>query len=396
MKWRSRIGIGGLVAAIIVAVGLGFRTPREYVDVAGVVRAPMRVSVEEEGKTRVIDRYVISAPVAAYARRVELDVGDPVARGQTLVQLEPLPSAVLDPRSQAEAQARVDAAEDAFSAAQENSRAAAAAAELATAELQRIRRLRQNNLASEDEEDRTRAASRSADATLRSAKFAVEVARHDLEAARTALQFSGSKASNSTEPLLISSPIEGKVLKIERESEGVVAAGQALIEVGDSRSLEVEVDVLSPDAVRIKPGMQVLFERWGGDEPLQGVVRQVEPVGFTKISALGVEEQRVLVISDITSPPQEWQQLGDGYRVEARFILWRADDVLQIPASALFHYDGGWAVFVMLDGRAVRRVVKIGQRNGLFAQLEGGLLEGEQVITHPNDNIDDGVRVKLR
>jgi HlyD family secretion protein len=395
MKWRSRIGIGVLIAAVVIAVLLGFRSAPVSVDVAAASRGPLQVSVEEEGKTRVIDRYLISAPVAAYASRIELKVGSAVHKGETLVQLEPLPSAVLDPRSRAEAEARVEAGEDALKAARENARAAEASAELANADLKRIKRLRKDNLASADQEDRAQAAASSADATLRSARFAVEVARHDLEAAKTALKYSGTKAS-SVEPLLITSPVDGNVLKIPRESEGVVAAGQALIEVGDPRSLEIEAEVLSADAVRIKPGMQVLFERWGGDEPLQGVVRTVEPVGFTKVSALGVEEQRVLVISDITSPPDEWRQLGDAYRVEASFILWSKEDVLQIPASALFRYNNGWAVFVMQDDRAQRREVKIGQRNGLVAQVLEGITEGERVIAHPDDSIDDGVRVKLR
>ena len=322
MKWRSRIVIGVLIGLIIIAVALGFRPPPVEVDVKAATRGPLQVTVEEEGKSRVIDRYLISVPVAAYARRLQLDVGDPVTKGQVLAQLEPLPSAVLDPRSRAEALARVEAAEDAQSAAQENARAAAAEATFAKAELQRFAQLHKNNLASAEQEDRAEAAARSAEAALRSAKFAVEVARHDLEAAKTALQYSGAKeADNSSEPLRVTSPIDGKVLKIEHESEGVVAAGQTLIEVGDPRSLEIEVEVLSADAVRIKPEMHVVLERWGGEKPLQGVVRTVEPVGFTKISALGVEEQRVLVISDIASPADEWQKLGDGYRVEASFIL---------------------------------------------------------------------------
>ena len=397
MQWRSRIGIGVLIVIIVIVLGFGFRPPPVYVDVAHVSRGPLQVTVEEEGKTRVIDRYLIFAPVAAYARRVELDVGDTVSKEQPLVQLEPLPSAVLDPRSRAEAQARVEAAEDALSAARENVRAAAATAELAETELRRVKRLRDNNIASQDEEDRARAEAQNVQAVLRSARFAVEVARHELEAAKTALQYSGAKSvDNATEPLLITSPIDGRVLKIHHESEGVVTLGQALIEVGDPRSLEIEVDVLSADAVRIQPGMAVMFERWGGDEPLHGVVRRVEPVGFTKISALGVEEQRVWVISDISSPAQQWQQLGDGYRVEAAFVLWRGEDVLQIPSSALFRDGEGWAVFVMENGRARHRAVRIGQRNGLIAQVLDGVVEGERVITHPDENVDDGVRVRLR
>jgi len=397
MKWRSRVAIGALMGVIVVALVLGFRRPPVPVEVKVATRAPMEVTVEEEGKTRVIDRYLVSAPVAAYARRIQLDVGDAVTKGQALAQLEPLPSSVLDPRSLAEAQARVEAAKDAQQAARENATAAAADAEYANSELKRVTSLRKGNLASAEQEDRAQAAARSAAANLRSAKFAVEIAGHDLEAANTALQYSGAKNTKSTgEPLVISSPIDGKVLKIVRESEGVVTAGQTLIEVGDPHSLEIEVEVLSADAVRIKPQMQVVFERWGGDKPLQGVVRTVEPVGFTKISALGVEEQRVLVISDITSPTQEWEMLGDGYRVEASFILWRDDNVLQIPASALFRYGEGWAVFVMQDDRAHRRPVVVGRRNGLEAQIVEGVTQSDEVIIHPDDSIEDGVRVRLR
>ena len=164
--------------------------------------------------------------------------------------------------------------------------------------------------------------------------------------------------------------------------------------MGDPAALEVEVDVLSADAVRIKPGMQVVFERWGGDQALQGLVRVVEPVGFTKFSALGVEEQRVLVISDFTSPTEEWQRLGDGYRVEARFIIWDEEDVLQVPASSLFRYREGWAVFVVEKNRARRRTVEVGQRNGLVAQITAGVDESDSVINHPSSEVEDNVRIQ--
>jgi len=193
--------------------------------------------------------------------------------------------------------------------------------------------------------------------------------------------------------VLIKSPVNGHVLKINHESEGVVQAGETLVEIGDPKMLEVEVDVLSADAVRISPGTPVLFERWGGKEPLKGKVRVVEPTGFTKISALGVEEQRVLVISDIISPMEKWTQLGDGYRVEAGFILWEAEGVLQVPSSALFRYENGWAVFVMKNKKALLRKVKLGRRNGLNAQVTSGLIEGNTVITHPDSSIEDGTSV---
>ncbi|MCW8859232.1 MAG: efflux RND transporter periplasmic adaptor subunit, partial [Deltaproteobacteria bacterium] len=180
------------------------------------------------------------------------------------------------------------------------------------------------------------------------------------------------------------------------ECEGPVRTGEPLLEVGDPASLEVEVDVLSADAVKIQPGIKVLFERWGGEHPLEGTVRTVEPVGFTKISALGVEEQRVLIISDFTSPAEQWQRLGDGYRVEARFILWHKDDILQVPASSLFRYKDGWALFVIKGKHAELREVTIGQRNGLLAQIVEGVKEDEAVINHPSDEVADGRRVILR
>jgi HlyD family secretion protein len=195
---------------------------------------------------------------------------------------------------------------------------------------------------------------------------------------------------------MVRAPVAGRVLKIPRKSEGVVTAGQALMEIGDPRALEVEVDVLSADAVRLHPGIKVEFERWGGEGQLQGKVRVVEPVGFTKVSALGVEEQRVWVIVDFTSPAAQWQQLGDGYRVEASFILWEDNNVLQVPASALFRDGAGWALFVVQQDKAIKRGVHVGQRNGLSAQILSGINEGDQVIVHPDDQVRDGVRVAVR
>ena len=172
------------------------------------------------------------------------------------------------------------------------------------------------------------------------------MARYELQAARTVLEYTAaSQRGEPAERMPVFSPIDGRVLKVVRECEGPVRTGDMLLEVGDPTVLEVEVDVLSADAVKIKPGMKVLFDRWGGEEPLEGIVRIIEPVGFTKISALGVEEQRVLIISDFTSPPEKWQRVGDGYRVEARFILWHQDDVLQVPASSLFRYQAGLGGF---------------------------------------------------
>jgi HlyD family secretion protein len=194
----------------------------------------------------------------------------------------------------------------------------------------------------------------------------------------------------------VRAPVAGRVLKLLHESEGAVAAGQPLLEIGNPETLEVEVEVLSTHAVKIAPGSKVMLDRWGGEGSLQGVVRVVEPSGFTKISALGVEEQRVRVIVDFSSPRDVWQRLGDGYRVEARFVLWEGADVLQLPTSALFRHGEGWAVFA-LDGRRARLTpVEIGRRAGLATQLLSGLAAGAQVVSHPDDTIRDGARVKPR
>ena len=356
----------------------------------------MQVTIQEEGKTRVIDRYIITAPVAGTTCRVDLEVGDLIEKDETLVNINPLQSQALDPRSRAEARARVSAAEASSHAAEQNVSVARAEADLAVAELARLEPLVEAGHISAERLDQARAVKRGTEASLRSALFAVDVAKYELEAARTALRYTGNTSSDPEDIVRVAAPVTGRILKLHQECEGVVSRGQPLLEIGDTRSLEIETDVLSADAVKIKPGMPVLYERWGGEKPLAGRVRRVEPVGFTKISALGVEEQRVLVISDITSDAERWQTLGDGYRVESRFLLWENEDVLQIPASALFRIDDQWALFVMENNKAKRRGVKVGQRNGLSAQILEGLAEGDAVITHPDKTIEDGIGVKRR
>jgi HlyD family secretion protein len=384
------------IVSVIIAVLLiwGFWPRPVLVEAVAVKRAPLTVTIEEEGRTRVIDRYVISAPVDGVACRVQLDVGDPVSQGEMLLNVSPLKSPVLDKRSQAQAQARVAAAESSLRAAREQASAAKAAAKLAITEHARLQPLLEKKLVARDVFDKAVTAVQTTAAAKRSANFNVDVARYELEAAKTMLHYSdpGVKA----ERIPVYSPITGRVLKVAHECEGPVRTGEPLLEVGDPTALEIEVDVLSADAVKIKPGMQVLFDRWGGEGLLEGVVRTIEPVGFTKISALGVEEQRVLVISDFTSPREKWQRLGDGYRVEAHFVLWHHENVLQVPASSLFRYNEGWAVFVIKNGRAQRREVKLGQRSGLTAQIIEGVQEGETVINHPSDQVEAGRRVKKR
>ncbi len=394
---RQHPAIAVITVVIIALLAWGFWPQPVLVEAVAAMRAPLAVSIEEEGRTRVIDRYIVSAPVDGVACRVQLEVGDPVKKGQVLLGITPLESQIMDPRSRAQAKARVSAAGSALRAAQEEAQAATAAQEYAATELERLQPLIEEGLIARDAFNRAETEAKTSAAAKRSADFNVDVAGYDLEAARTLLQYSAATASGiPAERVPVRAPIDGRILKVQHECEGAVRTGDPLFEVGDPTALEIEVDVLSADAVKIKPGMQVLFDRWGGEQPLQGRVRNIEPVGFTKISALGVEEQRVLVISDFTSHGEQWQRLGDGYRVEAHFILWQEDDVLQVPASSLFRYKQGWAVFVIDGNRASRREIKVGQRNGLNAQILAGVATGEMVINHPSDAVEDGRSVKQR
>jgi HlyD family secretion protein len=390
----------GFVVIGVLIIGLlvwGFWPRPVFVELVSAKRAPMTVTIEEEGQTRVIDRFIISAPVDGVACRVQLDVGDPVEAGQTLLNISPLESRVLDPRSRAEAEARVAAASSALQAAEQQADAARASADYNHNEIKRLKPLAEQGVISKGAFDKAQMDVLTADAVLRSAKHAVEVAKYQMEAAETALKYSaGTDTGDPSVRVPVKSPVTGRILQMPHECEGPVTTGQELLVVGDPTQLEVVVDLLSADAVKVKPGMKVLFDRWGGEEPLVGRVRTVEPYGFTKISALGVEEQRVNVIADFVSPKEEWQRLGDGYRVEARFVVWQEDNVLQVPASSLFRLNDGWGLFVVANGRAHQRVVKVGQRNGLIAQILEGVKEGEKVVNHPSDEVEDGVRITER
>lgn len=394
MNWRARIGYAVLALLLIGGIVYGFSPRPVPADLVEAAPGDLLVTVEEEGRTRVRERYRIAAPVSGHARRIELKVGDRVEAGQTVVLIEPARTAELDARARAQAQARLEAALAAQRAAREQQQAAEAEATLARQELARAEALVRAQFMSQAALDQAAARDRAAAAGARAAAYAGEVARHEVELARAALMRAGRDAPVA--PLPVVAPVAGYVLALPRESEGAVQPGQPLLEIGNPDSLEVVVEVLSTAAVRIAPGARVLLERWGGEASLEGRVRVVEPAGFTKISALGVEEQRVRVVIDLVTPRAHWQRLGDGYRVEARFVLWQGEGVLLIPASALFRQGDGWAVFVAEAGRARLRAVAIGQRSGLAAQVLQGLRPGERVIAHPDDRIADGVRLRPR
>jgi HlyD family secretion protein len=397
MQKRRWILLSALLAAIVLAIGYAFLPKPVPVEVANVARGRLAVTVEEEGKTRVVDRFSVSAPVAGIARRVALDVGDRVSRGQALLEIDPAPPPFLDLRRKESVEAKVRAAEAALESAKEQARVSAAREEYARTTLERTAKLHASGFASKDALEAAESEARQVQAALRSSEFAVNVARSELEAARAELiSATGKTGSKATERVIVRSPVEGSVLAVLHKSEGAVREGEPLIAIGNPRSLEVEVDVLSADAVRIRPGSRVLFARWGGEGVLEGKVRAVEPAGFTKVSALGVEEQRVLVIAVIVSPRQAWEKLGDGYRLEASFILWEGEGVLQAPSAALFRHGDGWASFVADGGRAGLRPVTLGHRSGQSAQILSGLSEGSSVIVHPSERVRDGARIRVK
>lgn len=394
---RRKLFIALIIAAVIGATVYGFFPKAAEVDLAFVTRGPLQVTIEEEGRTRLKERFVITAPTAGYMERIWAKVGDPVSRGQTVAVLEPLRSAALDARSRAEAQASVTAANASLNAAIEREKAAAADADYLEKRLARLKNLYDKGSIAKDQYDQIAAETRKAVAIAHANRASVEVARSELKRTEALLQnFSVGKKTAASQKVYVPTPVSGSIFRIYHESEGAVNAGEPLLDIGNAKDLEVRVEVLSADAVKIKPGTAVFFKRWGGEETLTGVVRIVEPAGFTKVSSLGVEEQRVLVIADITSPAQMWRALGDAYRLEAHFVIWEGKDILQIPSSALFRSGENWAVFVESNGRARKRLIEPGQRNGLTAEIISGLKEKEKVIVHPDDSINDGTRVKLR
>ena len=399
MKTASRrtLMVIGVVLIVVAATIYGFLPKTVEVDLVVVSRGPLQVTIEEEGRTRLKERFVVSAPTAGYMRRIDAKVGDLVRKGAAVVALEPLRSQPLDPRSRAEAEATVSAAQSGLNAAIEKERAAATDADYLEKRLERIANLYSKRYVAQDQLDQTAAEAKKARAVQSSAKAAVDVSRSELERAKTVLQnFPPGEKTEKANTIHVSSPVSGAVIKIYRESEGAVNVGEPLLEIGDSNKLEVRIELLSSDAVKIKKGGAVLFKRWGGEGTLTGVVRLVEPAGFTKVSSLGVEEQRVLVIADLTSPPDTWRLLGDGYRLEAHFVVWEGKDILQIPASVLFRSGKEWAVFVEDHGQARQRILQVGQRNGLTAEIISGLQEKERVVSHPDDSIKNGTPIRPR
>jgi HlyD family secretion protein len=386
-------------AVLALALAWLFRPDAVPVDLATIARGPLMVAVSDEGETRVRDVYVVSAPVPGRMQRIDLEAGDQVVADSTVVaRIEPSDPAFLDVRSAAEARAGVDAAAAARTHAAAQVSRAQAELDFARAELERMRALARSHTVSANDLDAAERSAKTAVAALAEAEAERKVRESEYQVARARLLSPAAtrRRSENCDCVTVYSPVSGAVLRVVTESEGVVQAGAPLLEVGSPEQLEVVVDLLSADAVRVEAGQRVIIEAWGGEQPLSGRVRRVEPFGFTKVSALGIEEQRVNVVIDITEPRERWLRLGHGYRVEPRIVLWEADDVLRVPLSALFRQGERWAVFVAQDGRARLREVEIGQGNGLDAELRDGLAAGERVVLHPGDRVSEGARLVER
>lgn len=376
-----------------------FRPQPVSVDLATVERGPLQVSVSDDGETRVRDMFVVSAPLAGHMRRIELEAGDRVIAGETIVaRIEPSDPSFLDRRSEAEVRAGIRASEAARVHAAAELRRAQAERDFAVTELQRYEGLAASRTISQNDLESARRRARTAEAAVDEAVAGLRVSESELEQAKARLMAPGRNGDRSVDCdcVTVRSPVSGRVLQVLAESEGIVASGAPLVEIGDPGKLEIVTDLLSTEAVKVRTGQRALIEGWGGDHALEGVVRRVEPYGFTKISALGVEEQRVKVVIDLAEPAERWRHLGHGYRVEPRIVLWESKDVLKVPLSSLFRQGGEWAVFVSRDGRARLQTVTIGNMNGIDAEVLKGVAAGDAVVVHPSDRVSDGARIEQR
>lgn len=394
-----------LAASFIGALAfLTWREPRQLAATGAVTQGPLQETFTEEAKTRLKQRYAIAAPVSGTLQRITLEPGDAVQQGQPVAYIAPAASTLLDDRSRAQAEADVKSGQSQQAAASQRIAAARAAHQLAQASLKRARALAAGQAASQEALDQAQAAATRAAAELAAAQADEQAAIARVAAARATLAHEGAAGeSGARAPQPVLSPVSGVVLRRSLQSATPVAAGQSLMEVGDTAQLEIEAEVLSTDAVRLAPGMAARVLRWGGEGALQARVTRVEPGGFTKVSALGVHEQRTRVILELTSPRADWAALGDAWRVETEFITRQEENAVQVPASALFRTaateggagsTGGWALYVVENGRARLTPVRIGLRSDAAAQILEGAAPGQTVILQPDDRIHDGVRIQ--
>ncbi len=393
-------------AALMTAVGVlvlgaivwSFWPRAVPVDLAAVSRGPMQVDVSDEGRTRVREIYQISAPVNGRLLRVEVHPGDSVVGGETKVaDLLPIAPSFLDVRTRTQAEAAVSAAEAARSLAAADVNRAKAELAFATSDLGRAKRLSVSGAISTANLERAQLAYNTAVAQLATAEAALRVKESDLEAARALLIDPAAKPGQASQAgIPIVAPVSGRVLRVPHESEAVLAAGAPILEVGDPQSLEIVADLISEDAVKVHAGDAATITDWGGARPLPARVRRVEPSGFTKVSALGVEEQRVNVLLDFTGSPAQRAPIADGYRVIVHIVIWRSNNVLRVPSAAMFREGGGWAVFAERNGRARLARIAVGHSNDDVAEVLSGLAAGDRVVLHPSDRISDGTRIAAR
>jgi HlyD family secretion protein len=380
-----------VVVGAVAWLAFALRPRPTRVDAARLSRGPMRVTIDEEGRTQVKHRYIVSAPLTGKLLRIELKAGDPVAEGTVLARLVPADSPLLDPRTRAEQEARLRASEAAVAQADAvvaRSRVSSASAQ---EDLEHKRQLGKRNVISahELEEAEREAATRTQD--LASAEFGAKVAAHQHQEAQAALQ---RGRSGRLEAFDIAAPVSGRILRVMKESEGVVTAGTNLLEVGDPSVPEVSADLLTVEAVRVQPGMTAFVDHWGGPHPLTARVRSIDPSGFTKLSALGVEEQRVRVTLDLIGQGADWKALGDAFRVEVHIIAWQSDSVLRLPSAALFRRGDSWAAYAIEDGRLALRKLDLGEHSPELAEIRGGAKEGDIVVLRPGESLREGARVE--
>jgi HlyD family secretion protein len=393
-RWRWAIGIAFLLIAGLI---YSFWPEAVPVDTDTVTRGEMAVGITDDGVTRVDEVYLVSAPVTGYVTRIEIEPGDTVAPGDTIIaRMAGRPSTPLDARSRRELQNALAAARAGERSARAQVQSESAGLDLAQRELARAETLAERGFLPQSRLDAARADVNARRASLAAARAYVEQSRSEVGRVRAALNEPASARPSGNGPVAVRSPIRGTVLRILHESEGVVAEGTPLVEIGDPADVEVVIDLLSREAVRVQPGARVEITRWGGEAVLGGRVRMIEPFGELKISALGIEEQRVNVIIDFDEPGSGFSRLGHGYQVDATIILWQAEDVLRVPIGALFRRSDNWHVYLVSGGRAIERQIEIGHINDTYAEVVNGLEEGDQVIVNPGNSVTDGRRITPR
>ncbi len=395
VSFRTIFWIGAaLVLAGVLAVT--FRPQPALVDLTTVTRGSLTVSVRDEGRTRVRDTYVVSAPLGGRVLRVGNRIGEQVEAGDVVASILPSEPGFLDERARREAEANAKMAEQALAFARAERDRADAAVAHAQLELKRDEALRAEDAVAQSEFERRRLDLRTATAELNSARARVGMREAELRAAKIRLMEPGRPGSANAGMVELKAPVSGRILRVLQQSESPVTLGTPILEIGDVGDLEVVAELLSSDAVQVRLGAEARIDAWGSGTPLRGRVRLIEPSGFAKVSALGVEEQRVNVILDVLETKEEWPALGDGYRVEVAITVWEGEDVVQAPVGALFRQGGAWAVFREDNGRARLTSVEVGRHDGRRAHILAGLEPGQQVILYPGRSIVDGTRIRQR